>query len=344
MAKYKLVLWGTGRRTQRCLDGGYFSSHQILGIVDNYKKEEMFYGIPVYTAEALTMLMKDADYLVIMPAVYNEILKQCQDFYVELSKIVILTNVSGTFFSECFSRLRSLSEPLYQYMKTEEYRIIHTNLSDGVDEHRLIGNGKYAGGCTAGDYLSDYFRFRTFEFVAREIKERNISGALAEFGVFQGTFAALINEVFPTRKLYLFDTFESFDRQEFERERIMGRCDSEMFESHARTSEDLVKSRLPHIESCIVCKGLFPKSIPDEAKREHFAFVSLDVDFEDSTYQGLNFFYPRLSENGYIFLHDYTEPRLVGVREAVMRYERDNDICMRKVPIADRGGTLIITK
>lgn len=36
---------------------------------------------------------------------------------------------------------------------------------------------------------------------------------VAEGGVFQGMFAAEINRYFPKNKLYLFDTFEGFDKR-----------------------------------------------------------------------------------------------------------------------------------
>ena len=82
----------------------------------------------------------------------------------------------------------------------------------------------------------------------------------------------------------------------------------------------------------------------NEHKSKKYAFVSIDVDFEESIYSGLEFFYPRLSNGGYIFLHDYNSAFLHGVKNAVRRYESDNGIRIIKVPIADRAGTLIITK
>lgn len=42
----------------------------------------------------------------------------------------------------------------------------------------------------------------------------SIEGSVAEAGVYQGNFSAVINKCFPTRKLYLFDTFEGFDSKE----------------------------------------------------------------------------------------------------------------------------------
>ena len=94
----------------------------------------------------------------------------------------------------------------------------------------------------------------------------------------------------------------------------------------------------------VICKGFFPDSIPDYAYNDTFAFVTIDVDFEESTYQGLKFFYPRMNEGGSIFIHDYHAIKLDGVKAAVKRYEKDNGISLKCVPLADRAGTLVIIK
>lgn len=346
MNRYSLVLWGTGRRAKKCLEEGYLKDHKIIGFVDSYKQAKKFHGYPVYEPNSLNTLMIKADYLVITNQFFNEILKQCMDFNIDLSRIILTTNVSGAFFSNCFTKLQEISERFYQDVIVEEYRIIHTNLSDTVDNERLLGKGKYKSNRTNTDYMVDYFRFRTFEFVARELKERNIPGELAELGVFRGMFSSLINEKFPNKKLYLFDTFEGFNEQEFKEEQQKNRCGQgdAFFDVHKETSVKIMLSNMPHPESCIIFKGLFPNTITPSVEKERFSFVSIDVDFEESTYQGLKFFYPRLSDNGYIFIHDYTTHYLEGVKEAVMRYEKDSQILLKKVPLADRGGTLVITK
>ena len=67
------------------------------------------------------------------------------------------------------------------------------------------------------------------------------------------------------------------------------------------------------------------------------------MDFEASIYEGLCYFYPRLSRGGYIFLHDYNSS-LYGVEHAVERYEKDHQILLPKVPLCDANGTLVIVK
>ena len=346
MDKYKLVLWGTGKRAESCIKGGFLDEHEIIGFVDTDKNTEKFYDISVYEPYDVPMLMENADYLVVLNHYYGEILRQCWDMNISLEKIIISDNVKGVFFSGCFERLKLLSEKFYQHMSVEELRLMDTNLSDRVDDDRILGTGKYVSSIAPTDYMTDYYRFRTFEFVAREIKNKGLKGAMAELGVFRGSFASLINETFPDKRFYLFDTFESFDPKEYKKEQAMGRCGKNniFWLGHSDTSVEMMMANIPYPGSCVVCKGLFPSSVTNEAENEKYSFVSLDVDLEESTYQGLKFFYPRLEEFGYIFLHDYTTHWLQGVKQAVERYEKDAGVELKKVPIADRGGTLIITK
>lgn len=345
MERYKIVIWGTGDRAEMCFREGYLFEHEIVGFVDSHKNEDRFHSINVYKPGELNRLIDNVDYLVVLNHCYDEILKQCWDMNIPFEKIVISDNVKG-FFSLCFERLRLLSEQLYCLMCAEEFRVMATNISDRVDKESKLGCGKYASNSFPTDYMMDYFRFRTFELVAKEVKARGLEGAIAEVGVYRGHFASLINDTFPEKRFYLFDTFESFNPEEYEREKSMGRVgtDNGFLIGHIDTSVDIMLSNIPNPDSCIVCKGLFPDSITAEAEQEKYAFVSLDVDLEESTYQGLKFFYPRLEENGYIFLHDYTTHWLQGVKIAVARYEKDFGVQLKKIPIADRAGTLIITK
>lgn len=105
----------------------------------------------------------------------------------------------------------------------------------------------------------DYFRYRTFEMVADQIKDLN--GAVAEVGVFQGEFAQIINAKFSDKKLYLFDTFESFSPEEFEIEKSKGNCADGFDKVFTYTNEEKVLNRMPYPEKCIIKKGLFPTSV-----------------------------------------------------------------------------------
>ena len=51
-----------------------------------------------------------------------------------------------------------------------------------------------------------------------------------------------------------------------------------------------------------------------------------------------------MTKGGYIFLHDYTTHWLKGIKNAVIRFEENLNTPLNVVPLADRGGTLVIVK
>lgn len=188
---------------------------------------------------------------------------------------------------------------------------------------------------------SDYVRSKSFELAVKEIRKRKVLGAVAEVGVFRGEFAQYINWAFPDWKLYLFDTFDGFDASEALKEMREGNCTEAFVEAYKQTNLKTVLDRMTSLDNIVIKQGFFPQSLG--GLEEKFTFVSIDVDFEDSIYEGLKYFYPRLSEGGYIFVHDYNSD-LLGVEKAIDKYEKENGIMLHKVPLADKSGTLVITK
>lgn len=165
------------------------------------------------------------------------------------------------------------------------------------------------------------------------LKERNIKGNMAEVGVYQGDFAKLFNRYFPEKKLYLFDTFEGFDT---ERDKVND-CDKNLFKD---TSVEFVLQKMTTPEQCIVKKGYFPDTAVDVD--ETFSLVSLDCDLYEPILAGLEYFYPRLSKGGYIFVHDFGSYHFEEVKKAVLRYCDENNVSL--FPIVDRCLSVIITK
>ena len=138
--------------------------------------------------------------------------------------------------------------------------------------------------------------------------------AVAEGGVFQGEFAKEINRAFPQSSLYLFDTFEGFDRRDIETERQNGYSIEK--ENHLSiTSEEIVLSKLPHRQNAVIRKGYFPETAAGlEALR--FQFVNLDFDLYNPILEGLRFFYPRIARGGY---YSYTTTTIPATRASRRR-------------------------
>lgn len=185
----------------------------------------------------------------------------------------------------------------------------------------------------------DYIRLSALEMAANEIYNNNIPGNIAEVGVYKGEFAKYMNAAFKDRPLYLFDTFEGFDSGDITNDKHHKYAEQakNMFKD---TSIDLVMSKMVHPDLCIIKKGYFPETAI--GLESEFAFVSLDADLYDPIYDGLKYFYPRLSKGGYIFIHDYNNAAFAGSKSAVKTFCRENSVSY--VPLCDGWGTAVITK
>lgn len=182
-------------------------------------------------------------------------------------------------------------------------------------------------------------RLATCRLIAEEIRRRNLSGAMAELGVYQGEFAEELNRMFPEKRLYLFDTFTGFD------ERDIGSLDGKRARvgDFSDTSAEAVLARMPHPERIRIKKGYFPDSLSlmnAEEQEECYALVSLDTDLYQPTLAGLEYFYPRMEAGGYIILDDYNSPQFPGVAKAVQEFCDREGVSV--VPLCDLHGTAIL--
>ena len=173
-------------------------------------------------------------------------------------------------------------------------------------------------------------RIQFLESFAKECKIKNLDGNVAELGVFQGEFAKKINEFFPNKTLYLFDTFEGFDERDLRsetndvKENGIGHLND--------TSIEIVMSKMLYPKNVIIKKGWFPESAVG-LDNEKFCFVNLDPDLYEPILAGLEFFYPKMVKGGVILIHDYFNKGYPGVRQAVSEFcEKYN---LNSFPIGD---------
>lgn len=185
----------------------------------------------------------------------------------------------------------------------------------------------------------DFVRRQAMRLCANWIMEREVPGAIAELGVYQGEQAALLNALFPERPLYLLDTFEGFACADVQREQKSGFSASEVGQ-FKDTSVEMVMGRMTSPQNTYIRKGFFPESAQDMA--ESYAFVSLDVDLFEPILAGLEYFYPRLAEGGFIFVHDYNNVRFKGVRSAVDQFLAHTRA--PALPLPDFAGSLVILR
>ncbi|MBR1456385.1 MAG: class I SAM-dependent methyltransferase [Oscillospiraceae bacterium] len=316
----ELYVWGTGCSAGELTAQG-LDAARVTAFVDSSPVGERFLGRPVIRPEELAG--RSPDLILVASAHSDEIAARAEALGIPADKLFFLKNNW---------RLQD---------RNSDYAAAAALLGGALIErlrvpHRVVREPLWAADSAleTKDLESDYVRVRSLEAVCRQIGD--LPGAAAELGVYRGAFASCINRLLPERTLYLFDTFEGFDRQETAGEA------AGFVEAHRNTSVEAVRARMPHPERVVLMRGLFPASL--NGLEERFAFVSLDVDLEESTLAGLRYFYPRLVPGGYLFLHDHGSPALPGVERALRRYEQEWGMRLPAVPICDINGTMILCK
>lgn len=188
-----------------------------------------------------------------------------------------------------------------------------------------------------GNNIGDFSRFYAFILHLSRVNELKISGDFAELGVYRGNSAAILAYYADQmgRHVYLFDTFSGFDSRD-----LTG-VDETHSPAFGDTDTASVKRFVGHDDICHYCVGLFPESIPDNMGNRKFSFVSIDCDLHKPMKAGLEFFYPKMSPGGYLFLHDYSSGFWPGCKKAV------DDFCaihkISPVLLPDKSGTVIIS-
>lgn len=357
----KIYIWGTGTICLNYLKRNEIKNEDLLGFIQTQRTNLDFFGKKVF--EPREIVNTEYDYIFVCVYYYGkEIYEKCMQVGIPENKLVFVDNyewIDGTarnkkinaksctrkilenqnedMIKEKFPQLYSIIQE--QELEVSRYKVVTGNGYDLIERDELLQSSDFS----AIEYHIDYGRYRTFELMANEIKQKNVEGDIAEVGVFKGTFAKLINATFQNKKFFLFDTFESFENEEFEEEVLKGRCTQNFREMFLGTSVKSVVDKMIFPEKCFPRIGFFPDTALG-LEDTKFAFVSIDVDLEKSILEALRFFYPRLNQGGAIFVHDYNNRFLGGVKDAVKKYESEIGQYLKKVPIADEGGTLIIIK
>ena len=313
-----IYVWGTGCGASELIEAG-LEATRITAFVDSFPMGDTFLEKPVILPQQLDI--SDGDLLIITARHADAIGNRCRELGIPEEKCLFLKNnmVLTDRNTACTCAKDLLGEDLLEKL-LPKHRIVPTpaQLAGSALPERDLGN--------------DYVRLATLELLCRRLA--GVPGAAAELGVYRGFFARCINQLLPERKLYLFDSFEGFSEEANA---------SESFQAaHANTTIEKVLAILPYPEKVIVKPGFFPESLG--GLEEQFCLVSLDVDFYQTTLDGLRYFWPRLEKGGYLLLHDWGSPKLPGVAKALQDFERENGCRIPAIPLCDVGGTLVLCK
>lgn len=313
-----IYVWGTGCGASELIEAG-LEPERITAFVDSFPMGETFLERPVLLPEQLPV--GDCDLLIVTARHADAIGRRCAELGIPGEKCLFLKNnmVLTDRNAACTCAKKHLGEKLLNRL-LPKHRIVPTpaQLAGSALPERDLGN--------------DYVRLATLELLCRRLAD--VPGAAAELGVYRGFFARCINLSLPERRLYLFDSFEGFSEEAEATEAFQA--------AHRNTAIDKVLAMMPYPDRIIVKSGFFPESLV--GLEERFCLVSLDVDFYQTTLDGLRYFWPRLEKGGYLLLHDWGSPKLPGVAKALADFEAQIGQRLPAVPLCDVGGSLVLCK
>ncbi len=122
------------------------------------------------------------------------------------------------------------------------------------------------------------------------------------------------------KRLWIYDSFEGLPEKNSADESVLGVDfkEGELFVTKREVKERFLRAGLP----VPVIKKAWFCDLKDADLPEKIAFAFLDGDFYESIRDSLKLVGPRMSKNGVIIVHDYTNPALPGVKKAVDEWDR----------------------
>ena len=181
--------------------------------------------------------------------------------------------------------------------------------------------------------LADDVRYASLALAVQRLKTEAIEGAFAELGVYQGQTSKFLHGLAPERRLYLFDTFAGFPKEDAQ----AGQDDR-----FRDTSQESVARLIGDLQNVIFRVGFFPATAAG-LENERFSLVMLDCDLYQSALAGLRFFYPRLVPGGYFFMHDYNSAESDhAIMRAASEFLEDKPELLFEIP--DQWGSAVFRK
>jgi len=147
-----------------------------------------------------------------------------------------------------------------------------------------------------------------------------IDGDLVELGCYRGDtsllFEKMLEHSHSDKKLWIYDSFAGLPDKTVEDQSVAGDAfkKGELFVSKREVVERFKKANL---KVPVVKKGFFEDLNPENDLPKQIAFAFLDGDLYQSIKTSLKLVTPKMARGGVIVVHDYNNPQLPGVTQAV---------------------------
>lgn len=184
-----------------------------------------------------------------------------------------------------------------------------------------------------GDMVRFYGLCMAFDLIEKD----KIKGEVVELGVYKGDTAVLLANFArkSARQLYLLDTFNGFDDRDLELN------EQHLSGAFSETSLEFVKKRVGEENTSFV-QGFFPDTAAHLPASGRYSLVHIDTDLYAPIKAGLEYFYPRLNDGGFLIMHDYMSLCWEGAIRAIDEFFADKPEHI--IPIPDLAGTVMIRK
>lgn len=152
------------------------------------------------------------------------------------------------------------------------------------------------------------------------------NGDICEFGCFVGTTSLflqrLIKKVDPSKKLFLYDSFEGLPKKSSKDHSAIGVdfVEGELIATKSQLKLNFKKANLPVPK---VKKAWFKDLKAKDVPRK-ICFAFLDGDFYESIKCPLELIKDKLEEDGIVIVDDYDNPALPGAKKAVDEFLAQN--------------------
>jgi len=299
----EIILYGASSSGSRCINNLLFmgvNKSKISFYDSNPEKQgKKFLGVNVLTEESF--LNKPKDILILI----SSCIKHEISLFLKNENFTNYHYVHGLVYSNRF------------------YEKFDAKFLDCMNKISTISNMEY----------DELYTLYSSCLACKEIK-----GDIAEVGVYKGGSAFLMASVEQGKNLYLFDTFEGLPSEEnidIKGKKIDIQPDSGWLDDTSdKTTLDFVLKSGIDKDKVHIRKGWFPKTA-EGLEDNKFSIVNLDSDLYQTTYDSLEYFFPRLSPGGRIISHDYNCLGCPGVKQAYKDYFGKLDMSHLLIEVAE---------